>query len=509
MNRRTCVGILSGAVAFAGVSAGGCVNGNIPPQQTNTPEGGSGSAESGSGGGAGASSSNDGGNGASSGSGGASSQDGARGEDGEGPGQSSGGSSDGAAGSSGGGVDGGSSEGSSGSGSSSGGNLDAAAISDSPFTPDSQSISIADGAAVPCIAGIYGYYALRGDGTVIVPGSTSVVLDAATALPLMGVTGIQGGSSHGCAVLVGGSVACWQTVATTGNAYGQLGNGTTTASSVLFRSTPVLTGASTPLTNVVAFATGADPLNSTCAVTGDHKLWCWGDLTWIVNNGIALHSPYAQAITVDGLTALTGVVQATFANTGACAVVQGSPNTVWCWGVNGSSELAQGDTTNRQYPVKVLGLTAPTKVVIASYGNLQMVGASTANTICAIDGGNIRCWGVNVNGAAGVNSTATPITSPKFVVLQNGTTMLDGVTDLEPGISAFSALRTDGTLWHWGYGFTSYGSNYGLTNVVAVAYAGGYGGNSLGIPVQPRFLTSDDAYHNGMIPVAVNCGALQ
>lgn len=490
MNRWIRVGLLSAAAAaLAGAGAAGCVSGDIPPQQNGPPDSGNGASSSSSGGGG--------------------SQDGASGDDGGGPGQSSGGSSEGGSGSSDSGVDGASSGGSSGSGSSSGGNLDAAAISDSHFTPDSQSILTPDGAAVSCIAGIYGYYALRGDGTVIVPGSTSVVLDAATALPLMGVTGIQGGSSHGCAVLVDSSVACWQTVATTGNAYGQLGNGTTTASAVTFRSTPVLTAASTPLTNVVAFATGADPLNSTCAVTGDHKLWCWGDLTWIVNNGTALHSPYAQAITVDGLTALTGVVQAAFANTGACAVVQGSPNTVWCWGVNGSGELAQGDTVNRQYPVKVLGLTAPTKVIISIYGNLQMVGASTANTICAIDGGNVRCWGVNVNGAAGVDSTTTPVTSPKLVVIQDGTTLLDGVTDLEPGTAAFSALRTDETLWHWGYGFTSYASNYGLPNIVAIAYAGGYGGNSLGIPTQPRFLTSDDVYHNGMTAVAVNCGALQ
>jgi alpha-tubulin suppressor-like RCC1 family protein len=259
-----------------------------------------------------------------------------------------------------------------------------------------------------------------------------------------------------------------------------------------------LVAPNTPLTNVVAFAAaGASNIavNTACAVTSDGKLWCWGDLSWIVQKGTPLASPYAQAITTDGLTALTGVIQATFATTGACAVIRGTPNSVWCWGDNAAGELAQGDTMNRQYPIKVPGLTAPTKVVMTDshYDH---------NTICVLDGDSVRCWGNNDFGTVGVNSTVNPIPSPSPVVIQNGTTILGGVSDIEPGFAAVAALRTDGSLWTWGYGFATYASNFGLTNILTIAYAGGYGGNG------PRFLTSDGIYHSGMTVLPVTCGAL-
>ena len=357
------------------------------------------------------------------------------------------------------------------------------------------------GGAAICIAGIYDQYVLRTDGIALFEPSANnehVILDTTTGLSLRGITEIQGGSSHGCALLGNGSVACWQT-ATNGNGAGQLGNGTTTPNSVVYRSTTVLIAPNTPLTNVLALATGGESnnaVNTACAVTRDGKLWCWGDLTWIVNKGTPLPSPYAQAITTDGLTALTGVVQATFARTGACAVVNGTPNSVWCWGDNAASELAQGDMVNRQYPVKVLELSAPTKVVMTDsyYDN---------NTICVLDAGEVRCWGSNNHGTVGINSTTTPITAPMLVVLQNGSTVLGGVSDIEPGSAAISALRTDGTLWNWGYGLNKYAGNYGLTNIVSIADAGGYSTDG------PRFLTSDGVYHHGMTPISVNCGALQ
>jgi hypothetical protein len=381
-------------------------------------------------------------------------------------------------------------------GAGSGGAAGDAADADVPGATDGALPTLAS-----CIAGISHVYVLRADGIALFEAAANnehVILDATTALPLTGIRGIHGGSSHGCAALANGSAACWQ-VATDGNGAGQLGNGTTAPSAVLYRSTPVLSAANTPLTNVVAMATGGGsniPVNTSCAVTSDGKLWCWGDLSWIVNKGIPLASPYAQAITIDGLTALTGVIQAAFATTGACSVVRGTPNSLWCWGDNGFSELAQGDTVTHQYPIKVLGLTAPTKVVMTNSN-------ADHNTICVLDGDSVRCWGHNGFGTAGINTTTNPVPNPTVVVIQNGTTVLNGVSDIEPGFAAIAALRTDGTLWVWGYGFEKYASNYGLTNILALGYGGGYGG------VGPRFLTSDGVYHDGMTTVPVKCGSLQ
>ena len=247
---------------------------------------------------------------------------------------------------------------------------DAAAVVDAGVV-DAPAPAI-DGAIASCVHALNGLYVVRADGKLLYENTVEqVIADADTGLSLDGVTDVAAGSHiastyHGCAVVPGGKVKCWQLNATYGNSSGQLGNGTTAASAVLHRGTTVLTGPNAPLTNAVTVMADED---TSCAVTSDGKLWCWGDLTWLVNKGTpALHVGYAQAITVDGSTALTGVLQASIRSNQGCALVQGSPNSVWCWGYNGSQSLGQGDTVARQYPVKVLGLTAPTKVsVIAAY----------------------------------------------------------------------------------------------------------------------------------------------
>ena len=351
------------------------------------------------------------------------------------------------------------------------------------------------GLGLSCIKGLFGTYVLRWDGILIdesKPASPQTVFEASTGLPLTGVVSVQDGTSHGCAVLQNGSVECWQTNVSAGNVYGQQGNGTTTAVSTLYRATPVITGPAVPLANAVAMAPGAYS-NTACAVSQDGKLWCWGDLAWVVNKGKTLESGYAQAITTDGATPFTGVVAAALGPSQACSLVSGTPNTVWCWGSNAVGELGQGDTVARQYPIKVLGLANPSKIAMAAnYSN---------STVCVQDGDAVKCWGVNGGGAAGVNVATSPILSPTTVVMESGAA-LSAISDLSAGDNSFSVLRTGGTFWTWGWGYQKFASNYGQTNVLAVGWAGPAADNG------PRFLTSDGVYHNGTTIVNVNCNTL-
>jgi alpha-tubulin suppressor-like RCC1 family protein len=324
--------------------------------------------------------------------------------------------------------------------------------------------------------------------------SEQTILDSTTGLPLAGIVSVQDGQYHGCAAVSDGSAQCWQVDSGNGNTSGQLGNGTTMANAVLYRATPVLMAANTPLTDVSSVAHGVS--NAGCAVTTAGGLYCWGDLTWLVNKGTALLSGYAQAITTDGATPLANVQQVALGYTNACALLKGdSAHEVWCWGNNAAGELGQGDAMPRQYPIKVLGLTDPTKLVIE-----PTVDFGQRATVCALDGGSVRCWGDNYGGAAGVNSATNPIPGPTLVVNQSGAA-LDNVQDMELGNSVFAVLRGD-ALWDWGYGDTGYAANYGIPNVVAIGYAGGNGGGG------PRYVTSDGIYHSAMTNVTVNCGAL-
>src|SRR4029077_8539698 len=136
-----------------------------------------------------------------------------------------------------------------------------------------------------------------------------VVIDNASgtnSTPLANVQSVQQNALAACAVIAGGTVSCWQEDATNGNTYGQLGDGDKNPIAV-YRAVPVLKAANTPLTNVVSLAAGSNS-NATCAITNDQKLWCWGDVTWIVNGGTQDYSPYAQMITTDGMSPLTGVL---------------------------------------------------------------------------------------------------------------------------------------------------------------------------------------------------------
>lgn len=349
-----------------------------------------------------------------------------------------------------------------------------------------------------CIAALYSTYILRTDGVLIWENngnSPQTIIDASTGTPLMGVVSVQEGPYHGCAVLSGGGVKCWQTNASNGNTSGQLGNGTTTATAALYRATPVLTAAATQLANAVTISSNTWD-NDSCAVTSDGKLWCWGDLTWLVNGGTTLLTGYAQAITTDGSTPLTGVSSAVLGSNEACAIVAGSSNSVWCWGANGYGQLGQGDTNTRQYPTKVLGLTNPTSLTTAG-PTLNYCG----DTVCALDGSNVRCWGSNCDGTAGTMTTTNPVQSPTAVVVESGA-LLSDVGDLQGGDGEIDVLRSDGSVWIWGNGFQNYATNYGLTDVLAIGWAGPPGDNG------PRYITSDGVYHSAMTAVAVDCNAM-
>jgi hypothetical protein len=376
----------------------------------------------------------------------------------------------------------------------------------------------AGGAIANCTKALLGRYLLRNDGNLLYeadPPSTAQtpVLDGTTGLPLVtDLTGVQEGNFHGCAVQGTSKTAwCWRT-GTYGNAYGQLGNGTTDALTTSFLATQVLTAANTPLTNVVAIAAGEVPTSSgfardsACAVTGDGKLYCWGDLSDLVNGGTALTSAFAVPITTDGATPLAGVLGVSLDSTRegsyACAIVQGaSSKEVWCWGSNTFGNLGLGDEMLRRYPTKVLGIANPLKILFRG----------EYSSTCALDGSNVRCWGYNGDGATGTGTINTPVLSPTIATLMGGATALGDIADLHGGSTAsagvysnFCALSTTNTIFCWGSGYQSYPTDFGVTNVAALGGTGGY----------IRYLTNDGLYHFGIASNHVgttrvpNCGPL-
>lgn len=283
---------------------------------------------------------------------------------------------------------------------------------------------------------------------------------------LSGVQKISAGWNHTCALVSGGAMRCWGA-----NTSGQLGNGSTSGSSV-----PVSVSG---LSGIVGMATG---MSHSCAVSGAGAMYCWGDDnsdaggTSTINStvpvqqgaGIAWRSVsagdfYTCAISIPGalycwgtnyfdalgtgaptnstvaaptlVSALgtSGVTMVATARTHACALKGGL---LYCWGLNDYGAVGDGTTTNRATPVQVLGL--PGAMVSVAVGNWHSCGISS----------NARalCWGYNAEGQLGGGTAigrATPVAVPGLQA---------GVQLVRAGLHHTCAINSSRGAMCWGSG---------------------------------------------------------
>lgn len=156
------------------------------------------------------------------------------------------------------------------------------------------------------------------------------------------------------------------------NAYGQLGDGTTTS-----KNAP--TALMTPQA-VVQIAAG---FRHGCAVLADRTLQCWGD-TSLGQLGI-LGPPRPTPVTVPGLS---NVVSVHVGDGHSCALL--ASGAVQCWGDNSGGQLGDGTMIQRLTPVTV---AVPGKVRLLAAGAFSM---------CAVtENEAIYCWGGNTYGQLG------------------------------------------------------------------------------------------------------------
>jgi alpha-tubulin suppressor-like RCC1 family protein len=105
-----------------------------------------------------------------------------------------------------------------------------------------------------------------------------------------------------------------------------------------------------------------------------------------------------------------------------------------CWGENDSGQLGDGSRVTRSSPVRVDGLAGLT---------LLEVVAGESHT-CARTATELRCWGRNVDGQAGVDAADGVISAPTRVVLPSPP------TGLAAGNAHTCALLDDGGVACWG-----------------------------------------------------------
>jgi len=190
-------------------------------------------------------------------------------------------------------------------------------------------VAISAGAAHTCaitnIGGVkcWGWngYGQLGDGT-ITNSATPVDVYGLSS----GVIKIDAGSTHTCAVLIGGNVKCWGH-----NQYGKLGNGSTVQANL-----PVdVIGLGTPATEVVAGS------SHTCALTSIGGVKCWGNNArgQLGNNSIS-----NSTIPVDAVGLTQSVAALSAYDWHSCATT--NQNGIKCWGSNTYRQIGTGSTTS-------------------------------------------------------------------------------------------------------------------------------------------------------------------
>jgi alpha-tubulin suppressor-like RCC1 family protein len=273
--------------------------------------------------------------------------------------------------------------------------------------------------------------------------------DSATGQQIGGFASNKASAFAGIAIgSVFGNVWAWGD-----NGFGELGNGTTTASP-----SPAVVG---NLSNVVTIADGCCDDEFGLALKSDGTVWAWG-ANGVGELGNATTVSSSTPVQVSGLAGVTDIA----ANWDHALAVK-SDGTVWAWGYNGNGELGNGTTTNSTTPIQVCS-PPPTQICLS---NVIAVAAGDSESMALKSDGTVWVWGYNGNGQLGIGTTSpSQQTTPVQV---NG---LSGVLAIAAGNGDSLVLKGDGTVWGWGYNLDGRLGNGTTTSSTTPVQASGLSG---------------------------------
>jgi len=206
------------------------------------------------------------------------------------------------------------------------------------------------------------------------------------------------------------------------NESGNLGDNTT-----IHRSSPVQT-----IAGGSNWSSVAGGYSITGAIKTDGTLWVWGKNNYgqLGDNSITNWSSPVQ--TIAGGSNWSSFYSGGASFSGGIK----TDGTLWVWGRNDLSLLGDNTQIHRSSPVQT----------IAGGTNWKQAAGGTDHTAAIKTDGTLWVWGRNINGQLGINSTTAPVSSP-IQTISGGTNW----RTLATGIYNTMAIKTDGTLWGWGW----------------------------------------------------------
>jgi alpha-tubulin suppressor-like RCC1 family protein len=202
---------------------------------------------------------------------------------------------------------------------------------------------------------------------------------------------------------------------------------------------------STP-TPVLGWSNGAASLDGSCIVTSGGAVRCRGTTTGETPQ-YGAHNDYSTVRSLPVIPTGLGTGISRIADSGEhrCALTSGGG--VKCWGDSWSGEVGTNVFSDSVWqPANVSGMSS----------GVARVAIGVDHSCAILNSGALRCWGNNMFGQVGDNSTTnrgTPVSVPG---------MSSAVSDVSVGRFHTCALKTSGLVYCWGYN-----NAYQLTNTVS------------------------------------------
>lgn len=275
-----------------------------------------------------------------------------------------------------------------------------------------------------------------------------IIIMCCLAVP--GYAQISAGGSH--SLMLCGDSLVWSVGY---NGIGQLGDSTT-----ITRITPVQV---TGLTNIISVKSG---LAHSIALKDDGTVWSWGDNT----QGQLGNSTTISSIVPIQVPGLSNIIKIIAGGNHNIAITNDS--LTWMWGDNGFKQI-NGAGADLLWPIKttsisnVIDVSAGVNHTLILYKDSTIALYTTGNTgwgygitgvlqigsgdknFFAITSDTIWGWGENSFGQLGDSTTIdrpTPVP-----VLMSSITGLNNIVSITGGNRHSMALRSDGTVWTWGW----------------------------------------------------------